>query len=336
MTTVRTLLASSRLVTLTGPGGVGKTRLALETAAQQAACFPDGTWLVELAAEAGEADVAELTSAALGLRDSAPPGPLADWLAAALESRQRLESRQMLLVLDNCEHLIGPVAALADRLLRAAPGLRILATSQEPLAIDGEQLWEVPPLELPGPEDGEATVVARAGAVRLFVARAAAAAPGFTLDGDSARAVAAICRRLDGIPLALELAAARVRALGAHTLAARLDDRFRLLTAGKRGAPARQQTLRAVIDWSWELASEPEQIVLRRLAVHADGCTLTAAEQTCGGRRPGSRRRRRPAGPPGGPVAGRGDRRGRTGAPLPAARVGRGLWHGAAARGGRA
>ena len=157
----------------------------------------------------------------------------------------------MLLVLDNCEHLIGPVAALADRLLRAAPGLRILATSQEPLAIDGEQLWEVPPLELPGPEDGEATVVARAGAVRLFVARAAAAAPGFTLDGDNARAVAAICRRLDGIPLALELAAARVRALGVHTLATRLDDRFRLLTAGKRGAPARQQTLRAVIDWSW-------------------------------------------------------------------------------------
>ena len=277
VTTVRTLLASSRLVTLTGPGGVGKTRLAVETAAQQAGLFPDGTWLVELAAEAGEADVAELTSAALGLRDSAPPGPLADWLAAALESRQ------MLLVLDNCEHLIGPAAALADRLLRAAPGLRILATSQEPLAIDGEQLWEVPPLELPGPEDGEATVVARAGAVRLFVARAAAAAPGFTLDGDNARAVAAICRRLDGIPLALELAAARVRALGVHTLATRLDDRFRLLTAGKRGAPARQQTLRAVIDWSWELASEPEQIVLRRLAVHADGCTLTAAEQTCAG-----------------------------------------------------
>jgi predicted ATPase len=277
VTAVRTLLASSRLVTLTGPGGVGKTRLALETAAPQASVFPDGTWLVELAAEAGEAGVAELTSAALGLRDSAPPGPLADWLAAALESRQ------MLLVLDNCEHLIGPVAALAGRLLRAAPGLRILATSQEALAIDGEQLWEVPPLELPGPEDGEATVVAQAGAVRLFVARAAAAAPGFTLDGDNARAVAAICRRLDGIPLALELAAARVRALGVHTLAARLDDRFRLLTAGKRGAPARQQTLRAVIDWSWELASEPEQIVLRRLAVHTDGCTLTAAEQTCAG-----------------------------------------------------
>ena len=168
------------------------------------------------------------------------------------------------------QHLIGPVAALAERLLRAAPGLRILATSREPLAIGGEQLWEVPPLE-------------QADAVQLFVSRAAAAAPRFILDADNARAVADICRRLDGIPLALELAAARVRALGVHTLAARLDDRFRLLTVGRRGAPARQQTLRAVIDWSWELATEPEQIVLRRLAVHADGCTLTAAEQTCAG-----------------------------------------------------
>src|SRR5262249_4242107 len=154
-----------------------------------------------LAAETGEAGVAELVSAAVGIRDSAPPGPLADRLAAALASRQ------MLLVLDNCEHLIGPVAALAERLLQAAPGLRILATSQEPLAIGGEQLWEVPPLELPGREDGEADVVAKAGAVQLFVSRAAAAAPGFTVDADNARTVAGICRRLDGIPLALELAA---------------------------------------------------------------------------------------------------------------------------------
>src|SRR5215510_3396479 len=190
--TVRALLASCRLVTLTGPGGVGKTRLALETAAQLGDVFPDGTWLVELAApgqpagvaarspspspagEAEEAAVAELVSAAVGIRDSAAPGPLADWLAAALGSRQ------MLLVLDNCEHLIGPVAVLAERLLHAAPGLRILATSQEPLAIRGEQLWEVPPLELPGPEEGEAELLAKAGAVQLFVSRAAAAVPGFT------------------------------------------------------------------------------------------------------------------------------------------------------------
>jgi predicted ATPase len=200
----------------------------------------------------------------VGIGDSAAPGPLADRLAGALGSRQ------LLLVLDNCEHLIGPVAALAGRLLRAGPGVRILATSQEPLAIGGEQLWEVPPL-------------AEAEAVRLFAARAAAAGPGFTVDAGNARAVASICRRLDGIPLALELAAARVRALGVHTLADRLGDRFRLLTAGQRGAPARQRTLRAMIDWSWELATEPERVVLRRLAVHADGCTLTAAEQTCAG-----------------------------------------------------
>ena len=285
---VRALLASARLVTLTGPGGVGKTRLALETAAQLGDGFPDGTWLAELAApgpaaqagqagEAGEAAIAELVSAALGIRDSAPPGPLAGWLAAALAPRQ------MLVVLDNCEHLVGPVAALAERLLRAAPGLRILATSTEPLAIAGEQLWEVPPLELPGADDAEAEQVAKAAAVQLFVSRAAAAAPGFTLDAGNARTVAGLCRRLDGMPLALELAAARVRALGVHTLAARLDDRFRLLTAGRRGAPARQQTLRAVIDWSWELATEPERTLLRRLAVHTDGCTLTAAEQTCAG-----------------------------------------------------
>jgi predicted ATPase/DNA-binding SARP family transcriptional activator len=277
---VRTLLGSGRLVTLTGPGGVGKTRLALEAAAQLAGGYPDGTWLVELAAETGEAGVAELVSAAVGLSDSASPVPLAGRLADALGSRQ------LLLVLDNCEHLIGPVAALAERLLRAGPGVRILATSQEPLAIGGEQRWEVPPLELPaltGSGDGEAELVAQAGAVQLFVARAAAAGPGFTLDAGNARAIASICRRLDGIPLALELAAARVRALGVHTLAGRLDDRFRLLTAGQRGAPARQRTLRAMIDWSWELATEPERIVLRRLAVHADGCTLTAAEQTCAG-----------------------------------------------------
>jgi predicted ATPase len=219
--------------------------------------------------------VAELVSAVVGLRGHAPSGELAGWLALTLAARQ------MLLIFDNCERVIGPAAALAGRLLRAASGVRFLVTSQEPLAIAGEQMYEVPPLGLPGRDDGEAGQVSRAAAVQLFVSRAAAAGPGFRLEAGNALAVAGICRRLDGIPLALELAAARVRALGVHALAARLDDRFRLLTAGRREAPARQQTLRATIDWSWELASEPERVVLRRLATHADGCTLAAAEQTC-------------------------------------------------------
>ncbi|MFI6024423.1 BTAD domain-containing putative transcriptional regulator [Amycolatopsis magusensis] len=259
LTEVGTLLSASRLVTLTGPGGVGKTRLAVEVARRQA--FPDGVWLVELA---GATEVAEAASAVLGLAELPPvagePVDPAGRLAAALRGKR------LLLVFDNCEHVVGPVAELTGRLLRTAPGLRVLTTTQEPLGLTGEQLWPVPPLD----EDA---------AVRLFTARA----PGFTLTGENAPTVRRICRRLDGIPLALELAAARVRAIGVTELAARLDDRFRLLTAGRRDAPARQKTLRAVIDWSWELLSEPERAVLRRLAVHADGCTLEAAEAVCGG-----------------------------------------------------
>jgi predicted ATPase len=180
--------------------------------------------------------------------------------------------------------VVEAVAALVDRLLRVAPGLRILATSREPLALTGEVLWDVPPLELPerAAEDHFPSV-REAGAVQLFVARASAAAPGFTLHEGNASIVAAICRRLDGIPLALELAATRVRVLGVHELLNRLDDRFALLSAGARGAPARQQTLRAMIDWSWELLTPAERIVLRRLAVHAEGCSLDAAEAVCAG-----------------------------------------------------
>ncbi|UQX05414.1 BTAD domain-containing putative transcriptional regulator [Streptomyces sp. RerS4] len=299
---VRELVAGRRLVTLTGPGGVGKTRLAIETAAGlDPDAFRDGIWLVELAGvganparrpEADEAappgraaptgvappgsrttEVAEAVAGALGIRDDAVWG-LVPAEQRRLTAGQRLAAtlrdRELLLVLDNCEHLVDEVAELAELLLRTAPGLRILTTSQEALALAGETLWTVPTLELQA-------------AVELFTARAAATAPGFALQADNRESVEAICARLDGIPLALELAATRVRALGVRGVLDRLDDRFRLLSSGRRGAPARQQTLRAVIDWSWELLGAPERAVLRRLAVHAEGCTLEAAEEVCAG-----------------------------------------------------
>ncbi|MFD0898934.1 BTAD domain-containing putative transcriptional regulator [Actinomadura sediminis] len=274
----RALLDGHRLVTLTGPGGVGKTRLALETAGRSAAGHPDGVWFVELAPERprAAADVAELVARELGLRDEpADPGAgIVDRLADALRGRRAL------LVLDNCEHVAEPVAELAGRLLAGAPGLRILATSREPLGVPGERLQIVPPLDLPGSRTGPDDL-RRSGAVRLFVARASAAAPGFALDAATAPWVASICRRLDGVPLALELAATRVRALGVRELAAALDDRFRVLGGARRG-PERQRTLRATIDWSWGLLAGDERAALRRLAVHAGGWTADAAAEVSG------------------------------------------------------
>ncbi|MFE2295104.1 ATP-binding protein [Streptomyces sp. NPDC059452] len=294
---LRTLLAANRLVTLTGPGGVGKTRLALATAAQVADRFPGGVRLAEFAAlapprdraGASAAGVHEVVDAVLGVRDDSGPNPAggaplvpADRLAHALGDEPAL------LVFDNCEHVIEEAAELAGQLLRAAPRLRILATSRKPLGITGEHLQEVEPLRHPGPTaDLTPSAVLRFGAVELFVARATAAAPRFVLDRDNVEAVVSICRRLDGIPLALEMAATRVRALGVAELAARLDDRFPLLTVGSRGAPERQRTLRAVIDWSWGLLGDEERAVLRRLSVHADGATLEAAEAVCAAQGPG-------------------------------------------------
>ncbi len=266
---VRGLLAAGRLVTLVGPGGVGKTRLALEAIAH----LSKAARVVELAGlppgEDPACTLAEVVAAALGVRDDRMGTGIARLTDA-------LRSRSMLLVLDDCEHVAAPLAGLVDEMLRAAPGLRVLATRREPLGLPGEQLYPVPPLELPEVDAAPESLLAFS-AVRLFIARATAAAPGFALGPDNAAAVAAICRRLDGLPLALELAATRVRALGVHELARRLDQRFQLLN----GRGGRRQSLRAVIDWSWELLTGDERVVLRRLAVHVDGCTLEAAEAVC-------------------------------------------------------
>jgi predicted ATPase/class 3 adenylate cyclase len=267
MADVQALLESARLLTLTGPGGTGKTRLALQAAEELLAesgtgAQPlDGIWFIDLAPLTEPSLVPQATAAVLGIREEHGV-PLTQVLAASLKPKR------LLLVLDNCEHLLSACAHLADALLRACPGVRILATSREGLGIAGEQTYAVPTLPVP---DG----------VCLFVERAVSHNPGFRVTDQNAPIVAQVCHRLDGIPLAIELAAARIRALPIETIATRLDDRFRLLTGGSRTALPRQQTLRALIDWSYDLLSEPERILLRRLAVFAGGWTLEAAEAVC-------------------------------------------------------
>ncbi|GAA5168103.1 BTAD domain-containing putative transcriptional regulator [Pseudonocardia eucalypti] len=262
---VRGLLAEHRVVTLTGPGGVGKTTLAVAAARGLADRFPDGIWLVELA-ELGAGETVEAlgmaVAATLGLRDTACGGSL-DRVAGCLADQRAL------LVLDNCEHVIDAAAELAA-LVGALGEPRVLVTSREPLRLTGERVFPVPAL---APGD----------AAELFAARASAADPGWVAGAAQARTVTAICARLDGVPLAIELAAARVRALGLPELLNRLDDRFGLLTDGARDRPDRQRTLRAVIDWSWRLLTPAQRAVLRRLAVHQGGCTLEAAERVCAG-----------------------------------------------------
>ena len=260
---VAALLGSARLVTLVGPGGAGKTRLSIEVASRR----PD-TCFVEISPLRDERELPPAILGALGLRDGGlfAPGsgttPV-DRLAAALADRP------LLLVLDNCEHLVEPVAALAQRLLAGASELRVLATSREPLGITGEHLWPVGPLPL-------------AAATQLFADRAAAVRPGFVVEDASAELVRRICTGLDGLPLAIELAAARMRGLELTDLAARLDDRFRLLSRGSRTAQARHRTLRAVVAWSWDLLSEAEQVMARRLSVFVGGTTVEAAARVCG------------------------------------------------------
>jgi len=274
---VRQLLKSARLVTLTGTAGVGKTRLALHVANSVIDGYRDGVWLVELAPLSDEALVARQVASALGLRDRpgrAPTDTIAD----------NLRSKQLLLVLDNCEHLITGAAQFAQAVLTACPDVRILATSRQSLGVPGEQAWSVPSLSPPNARE-KLTLeeAARCDVVRLFVDRASLANPDFQLTSQNLGAVLEILRRLDGIPLAIELAAARVKVLSAAAIAARLDDRFRLLTGGSRTLLPRHRTLRALVDWGHDLLSEQEQALLRRLSVFAGGFSLEAATDICTG-----------------------------------------------------
>ncbi|MEZ0076563.1 LuxR C-terminal-related transcriptional regulator [Planotetraspora sp. GP83] len=275
---VKRLLAASRLVTLTGVGGVGKTRLALRVAAEVRRIFPDGVWLVELAELENPKLLAQTVAETLEIRDyysRSPLEALADYL----------NDRHALIVLDNCEHLLIECAMFTDELVHAVPHLRILATSRQALGISSEQTLSLAPLSLPTQYLSlvSAESLVECDAVRLFTDRAVAVVPDFAVTDANREAVAAVCRRLDGIPLAIELAAVRLRVLSVEQLLRRLEDRFRLLTAGSRAALPRQRTLRALIDWSYELCTERERLLWQRVSVFAGGLDLDAAENVCAG-----------------------------------------------------
>ena len=272
---VRRLVEESRLVTLAGPGGVGKTRLGLQVAAELLDGSGDGVWMVELGSVADPDSVPHEVARVLGIKEQAGQ-PMNETLVEALADRS------VLVVLDNCEHLIGACAKLAEVLVRGCPHLHLLSTSREPLGIDGERIFRVPSLSIPKEDAVTASDVAASEAVTLFVERARTHTVGFSLTRDSTPLVAAICRRLDGMPLAIELAVARLRSLSLADLNTRLDRRFQLLTGGSRSALPRHQTLRGVVDWSYDLLTEPEQVLLRRLSVFSGGFELDAAEEVCG------------------------------------------------------
>jgi len=274
---IEKLVTKNRLVTLTGVGGIGKTRLSLQVASALLNDFPNGTWLVELAPRSDTALVPQLVITTLGLIEQTSRSPM----KILIDFFQR---KRALLILDNCEHLIAACAKLCNDLLAQCPNLQILATSREPLNITGETVWQVPTLSVPKPENLSLTnLLLSFESIRLFVERAAAVRSDFALTEQSAIAIAQICQHLDGIPLAIELAAARIRIMTAEEIATHLDDRFDLLSHGTRVPMPHHQTLRAAIDWSYSLLTEKERILFRRLSVFAGGWTLDAAESTCVG-----------------------------------------------------
>lgn len=284
VTQLHQLVADHRLVTLVGVGGAGKTRLATTAAQALLSQYSDGVWMVELASATDPAVVPQAVLGALGIREAAVVDAGQARMSAHDATDRLLEAlatANALIVLDNCEHVIQAAATLADQLLRGCPSLRLIATSRESLGIDGEALYQVPPLPVP-PPDSPADHVEKYAAAALLIERGNAVRPSFTVTDDNRQAIVDICRRLDGIPLALELAAARLRALSAAQIAARLDDRFRLLTGGSRAALPRHQTLRAVVAWSWDLLTDEERELADRLAVFPGGMTPDSVAEVCG------------------------------------------------------